>query len=65
MVEYYLMICTTCKAAEWKDKYEIPDYIAEHTGHVFSLLPDDALEDLDDFLKWFLKFMDWSEEAEG
>jgi len=65
MVEYFLMICTTCKSAEWKDRYDIPNYIEEHKGHTFTLLPDDALEEPDCFRTWLLKFMGWPVEAEG
>ena len=65
MGDYNLMICKTCKIAEWTDDSELADFIEEHMSHTFTILTDGTLDDSDHFRSWFLKFMGWPREAEG
>lgn len=65
MGDYSLMICKTCKTAEWTDNMELANYIEDHMGHAFTILTDGTYDDRDDFRSWFLKFMDWPEKEEA
>jgi len=65
MDDYNLMICRTCKTANWYSNDELPGYIEDHMGHLFTIMTPTIFGHQGDFCEWFLDFMGWSEEAEG
>ncbi len=61
----YFMACKTCTHAEWINRDQIEAYINKHTGHQFFLLGEEEYRAPEHFAKWFMTFMDWTEEGEG
>lgn len=65
MGDYFLMICRTCKTADYATDDELPEYIEEHRGHNFTILTFDTRDNDASFRTWFLGFMDWPLEEEA
>ena len=61
----YFMACKTCTNAEWIALDQIEAYINKHTGHQFHLIGEAEFRKPDHFTKWFMTFMDWSQQDQG
>lgn len=64
-VYQYFIVCRTCKIARWWNHEMIQLFIEGHEGHLLTIMTPHTFDEQEAFREWFLKFMDWPEEAEG
>ena len=65
MGEWIFFICKTCRKAEWLNWGELIDAVNAHSGHDIAIMPPAIWDDMDEFAKWFKKFMGWDKEEGG
>lgn len=56
-------ICRNCQYTSWLEDYELPSFIAEHSGHKIGMIPSDW-DSLDEFEEAFRKLMGWKLDEE-